>query len=107
MDIFRYYARESSLRVAERFFAQVEATFARLAAMPGMGTHYDLEQPAIAELRFFPSLASACTWSSTGLSTGASRLSVFCTAHDVAGVLTEEFGIVAGSTRNAEEPNES
>ena len=40
VEIFRYYAREAGLRVAQRFFAQVEATLTRLAGMPGMGTHY-------------------------------------------------------------------
>ncbi|MGC1721011.1 MAG: type II toxin-antitoxin system RelE/ParE family toxin, partial [Isosphaeraceae bacterium] len=54
VEIFRYYAREAGLRVAQRFFAQVEATLTRLAGMPGMGTHYDLDHPALADLRFFP-----------------------------------------------------
>ena len=54
VDIFRYYAREAGLRVAQRFFAQVEATLTRLAGMPGMGTHYNLDHPALADLRFFP-----------------------------------------------------
>jgi plasmid stabilization system protein ParE len=38
---FRYYAREASLRVADRFFAEAETTFARLATMPGIGTRYE------------------------------------------------------------------
>jgi len=38
VEIFRQYAREAGLRVADRFFAEAEATFARLASMPGMGT---------------------------------------------------------------------
>lgn len=54
VDIYRYYAREAGLSVAQRFFAQVEATVTRLAGMPGMGTHYDLDHAVLAELRFFP-----------------------------------------------------
>jgi toxin ParE1/3/4 len=54
VEIFRYYAREAGFRVAERFFAQAEATFKRVASVPGMGTHYDHDHPALAELRFFP-----------------------------------------------------
>jgi toxin ParE1/3/4 len=54
VDIFRYHAREAGLRVAERFFAQTEATFTRLAGMPGIGARYEHEHPALADLRVFP-----------------------------------------------------
>ena len=54
MEIFRYYAREAGLRIAERFFTQAEATFTRLAGTPGMGIQYDHNHPALAELRYFP-----------------------------------------------------
>jgi toxin ParE1/3/4 len=54
VNIFRYHAREAGLRVAQRFFAQTEATFARLAGMPGIGTPYEHNHPALSGLRFFP-----------------------------------------------------
>jgi toxin ParE1/3/4 len=54
VNIFRYHAREAGLRVAQRFFAQTEATFARLAGMPGVGTPYEHDHPALSDLRFFP-----------------------------------------------------
>src|SRR5689334_6588991 len=54
VEVFRYLAHEGGLRVAERFLTQVEATFARLARMPGMGARYGQGHPALAELRFFP-----------------------------------------------------
>ena len=38
VDTFRYHAREAGFRVAQRFLAQAEATFTRLARMPGTGT---------------------------------------------------------------------
>jgi plasmid stabilization system protein ParE len=47
--IFRHLAREAGVRTAGRFFAQAEATFERLAAMPHMGTRYEAENPAFAE----------------------------------------------------------
>ena len=54
VDIFRYYAREAGFRVARRFFAQVDATLTRLAGMPGIGTHYEHDHPALAAVRYFP-----------------------------------------------------
>ena len=54
VDIFRYHARAAGLRVAQRFFTQAEATFTRLAGMPGMGARYEHEHPALAGLRVLP-----------------------------------------------------
>jgi toxin ParE1/3/4 len=54
VEIFRYHTREAGLHVAQRFFAQAEATFTRLAGMPGLGTPYGHPHPALAEVRFFP-----------------------------------------------------
>jgi plasmid stabilization system protein ParE len=45
VDTFRYFAREAGFRVAQRFFAPAEATFARLAGMPGIGTRYGFQTP--------------------------------------------------------------
>lgn len=54
IDIFQRYAREAGVAVARRFRAEAEAAFTRLAAMPGMGTRFEAENPAFGELRFFP-----------------------------------------------------
>jgi toxin ParE1/3/4 len=54
VDIFRYYAREAGFRVARRFFAQADATLTRLASMPGIGTQYEHDHPALAGVRYFP-----------------------------------------------------
>ena len=40
-EIYRYYARQAGMRVADRFFDQAEATFARLARRLGLGTRYE------------------------------------------------------------------
>ena len=54
IDICRHLAREVGVRTASRFLAQAEATFNRLAGMPQMGTRYDAENSAFADIRFFP-----------------------------------------------------
>ncbi len=54
VTIFRHYAREAGIRVADRFFAEAEATFARLGSMPGIGTRYEPAEPLYADLRYFP-----------------------------------------------------
>ena len=52
--IFRRYAREAGIRVADRFFTEAEATLDRLASMPGLGTRYEPDEPLYADLRYFP-----------------------------------------------------
>ena len=54
VDIFYHYIRVGTPATARRFRKQAEATFQRLAGMPGMGAHFPHEHPALAELRFFP-----------------------------------------------------
>jgi len=54
VDIFRHLAREADVRTAGRFLVSTERTFERLAAMPQMGTRYEGENPAFAEVCFFP-----------------------------------------------------
>lgn len=53
-DIFYHYARDATVATARRFLKQAEATFATLAAQPGLGTRYDSDEPTLAELRYFP-----------------------------------------------------
>ena len=54
IDIYRRYAREAGIRVADRFIASAEASFQRLASLPKIGTRFEHESPALAELRFLP-----------------------------------------------------
>ena len=53
-QVFRHYARQAGMRFSDRFFAQAEGIFARLAGMPGMGTPYEPDEPLYADLRYFP-----------------------------------------------------
>jgi toxin ParE1/3/4 len=94
VDIFRYYAREAGLRVAERFFAQVETTFTRLASMPGMGTPYDHDHPALAELRYFPvSRFRKYLVFYRRVADGIEIVRVLHGARDIPNILAGEFGI--------------
>jgi plasmid stabilization system protein ParE len=36
VGIYRHYARQAGMRVADRFFDETEATLVRLASMPGI-----------------------------------------------------------------------
>lgn len=54
VEAYRHYAREAGQAVADRFLAQAEATFTRLASMPGIGAPFEHEHPALADARYFP-----------------------------------------------------
>ncbi len=94
VSIFRHYAREAGLRVADRFFAEAEATFARLAGMPGMGTRYQPDEPCYAELLFFPvSRFRKYLVFYRPIPGGIEVLRVLHGARDIASILTEDFEI--------------
>jgi plasmid stabilization system protein ParE len=56
VDIVYHYLREKTPTTARRFRNQAEATVQRLAEMPGLGSLYEHNHPALAGLRFFPVL---------------------------------------------------
>jgi toxin ParE1/3/4 len=94
VEIFRHYAREAGISVADRFFAQAEATFARLADMPGMGTRYEPEEPLYADLRYFPiSRFRMYLVFYRSIPDGIEVLHVLHGARDIAGILAEEFAV--------------
>jgi toxin ParE1/3/4 len=92
--IYRHYAREAGIRVADRFFTQAKATFARLARMPGMGSRYEPDEPLYADLRYFPiSRFRMYLVFYRPIPRGIEVLQVLHGARDIHGILTEEFGI--------------
>ncbi len=94
VTIFRQYVREAGIRVADRFFAEAEATLARVASMPGMGTRYEPEEPLYADLRYFPiSRFRMYLVFYRPISGGIEVLHVLHGARDIARILAEEFGI--------------
>ena len=106
VEIFRHYAREAGIRVADRFFTQAETTLKRLANMPGMGTHYEPEQPLYAGLRYFPvSRFRTYLVFYRPIPEGIEVLRVLHGARDIASILAGEFGVDAehGDGREVDE----
>jgi toxin ParE1/3/4 len=100
VEIFRHYARKAGMRVADRFFAAAEATFARLARTPGMGTRYEPDEPLYADLRYFPvSRFRKYIVFYRPVPGGIEVLRVLHGARDIAGILAEEFGVDADEER--------
>jgi toxin ParE1/3/4 len=94
VDIFRFYAREAGFRAAQRFFAEAEATFTRLAGMPGMGNGYEHDHPALAGVRFFPiSRFRKYVVFYRQIADGIEIVRVFHGARDIPSILAEEFGV--------------
>ena len=94
LDIYRYYARQAGVRVADRFFDQAEAPFARLARRPGIGTRYQPDEPHYADLRHFPvSRFRMYMVFYRPFRGGIEVLRVLHGARNIAGILAEEFGI--------------
>src|SRR5271157_1512988 len=54
LELRSEYIRQHNPRAALRFVNAAEATIRQLAASPGIGTRYDSDHPALAELRYFP-----------------------------------------------------
>lgn len=94
VDTFRYFTLNASLSVARRFIAQAEATFVRLAAMPGMGTPYEPDHPAYAVLRCFPvSRFPKLIVFYRPIEDGIEVIRVLHGARDISGILAEDIGI--------------
>jgi toxin ParE1/3/4 len=94
VTIFRHYAWEAGLRVADRFFIEAEATLNRLAGMPGMGTRYDSEDPLYADLRYFPvSRFRTYVVFYRPIPDGIEVLRVLHGARDIASILAGEIAV--------------
>jgi toxin ParE1/3/4 len=103
VSIFRHYAREAGLRVADRFYAEAEATFARLAKRPDMGPRYLHDHPALAELRYFTiSRFTKYVVFYRRIQSGIEVVRVLHGARDVSRILAEEFGIEEGDADQAD-----
>jgi toxin ParE1/3/4 len=88
------YLAERSEAAARRFRTEAETTFTRLAGMPGMGTQYEPDEPAYAELRYFPvSKFPRYLVFYRSLPDGIEVVRVLHGSRDIAGVLADDFGI--------------
>ncbi len=82
------------MQVADRFFAQAEATFARLARPPGIGTRHEPDDPLYADLRYFPvSRFRVYLVFYRPVPRGIEVLRVLHGARDIHGILAGEFGV--------------
>lgn len=89
--IFRWFARQAGLRVADRFLVEAEATFSRLAGMPRMGTAYQPDERHFTDLRFFPiSRYRDYLVFDRPISDGIEVFRVLHGARDIAGILALE-----------------
>jgi toxin ParE1/3/4 len=97
VDAFRYLARQAGFRVAHRFFTQTEATFTRLAGMPGLGTCYEHDHEALAGVRYFPvSRFRNYIIFYRPAAEGIEIIRVLHGARDIASILLEEIGVDDG-----------
>jgi len=94
VDIFRHYTVSASHSVARRFLVQAEATFLRLAKMPGIGTRYNPDEPLYADLRDFPiSRFPKYIVFYRPMEAGVELIRVLHGARDLDGLLADDFGI--------------
>ena len=95
ISVYRRYAREAGFRVAERFVASAEATFDQLAGMPEIGTRYEHNHPALADLRFLPLSPPFKRFLVfyRPVADGIEIARVLHGARDLRSILVEEFGI--------------
>jgi toxin ParE1/3/4 len=94
VDIVYHYLREKTPTTARRFRNQAEATVQRLAEMPGLGSLYEHNHPALAGLRFFPVSSFKKYLVFYRPVAGAIEIvRVLHGARDIARILSEEFGI--------------
>jgi toxin ParE1/3/4 len=97
-DIFYHYIREGSPATAHRFRVRAEAAFQRLASMPNLGTRYEHEHPALAELRFLPlpSRFKNFLVFYRPVADGIEIVRVLHGARDIPSALADEFGLEEG-----------
>lgn len=95
VDTYRFYAREAGMNVANRFLADAEATFTRLATMPGIGARFEASNLAFGELRFvpLPSRFKKFIVFYRAVADGIEIARVLHGARDIASILAEEFGV--------------
>lgn len=88
------YIRQHNPRAALRFLDAAEATIRQLAALPGSGTRYEPDHPALAELRFFPitRFKNDLVFYQP-LPDGIEVLRILHGAQDIHRILAEEFDI--------------
>ena len=93
--IYRRYARESGLHIADCFLVTAEGAFRLLAGMPAMGTRYGHDHRALAELRVSPLSSPFKVYLVfyRPVADGIEIVRVLHGARDIPSVRAQEFGI--------------
>jgi toxin ParE1/3/4 len=83
------------LSVADRFYAVAEAAFGRLASVPGMGTRFEVTNPAFGEIRYlpFPSRFKKYLVFYRPVADGVEIVRVLHGARDIQSILSDDFGV--------------
>lgn len=87
------YLAERNEASARRFRMEAEATFRRLAGMPGLGARYDSNRPDLADIRYLP-ISRFRNWIVfyRPTSEGIEVVRVLHGTRDLGAALSEEFG---------------
>jgi toxin ParE1/3/4 len=100
------YSRQHNPSAAIRFLDAAQATIRKLAASPGIGSRYDPEHPALAEIRFFPvSRFENDLIFYRPIADGIEIVRVLHGARDIAGILAEEFSVDADNSGDEDSPS--
>ncbi len=83
VEVADYIAQMTSLAAADRFIAATDKTFEQLAAMPGMGTRYEPDDPACTRCGTSPFRDSATISSFIARCRKASRSSETSMGHGI------------------------
>jgi toxin ParE1/3/4 len=107
VDVFHHYARKGEIGTARRFLKDAEATFERLASMPGLGLRYEPDDPAFADLRVAPlgRFKNHLVFYRP-IPGGIEVLRVLHGARDIRGLLAEDLGLPADGDEDADSPAE-
>jgi toxin ParE1/3/4 len=97
LEIFRHYARQAGIWVADRFFVETESTFARLAKAHAIGVRFLPDEPLYVDVRYFRvSRFRLHLVFYRRVPGGIEVLRVLDGARDIHGILAEELCFKAG-----------
>ncbi|WP_435017749.1 type II toxin-antitoxin system RelE/ParE family toxin [Tundrisphaera sp. TA3] len=92
--LYRWFARSSGLRAADRFFREAESTLIRLQGVPNLGSPYRAEDPAFGSLRFCPiSRHRSYLIFYRTIPDGIEVYRILHGARDIHAILSDELGI--------------
>jgi toxin ParE1/3/4 len=106
VEIVYHYISEGTPATGRRFREVAEATFLRLAAMPGKGTRFDAADPAFGELKDLPLPPPFKKYLVfyRPVADGIEIARVLHGARDIHGILAEDFDVAGEGDDDGIEP---